>query len=48
MRIATAAQMRRLDQIAIQERGIPSTLLMERAARGILSACLALVDETGE
>lgn len=33
MRAATAAQMKELDRIAIEERGIPSTLLMENAAR---------------
>ena len=43
MRIATAQQMREMDRIAIKERGIPSTLLMERAARGVAQAALALV-----
>lgn len=47
MKLATAAQMKRMDDIAIRERGIPSTLLMERAARGILNAVLDLT-ETGE
>ena len=37
MRVATAEQMRRMDQVSIQERGIPSDLLMERAARGIVA-----------
>lgn len=32
--LATAAQMKRMDQRAIQDRGIPSTVLMERAAPG--------------
>ena len=32
--LATAAQMKRMDQRAIQDRGIPSTVLMERAAQG--------------
>ena len=32
-----------MDRIAIKERGIPSTLLMERAARGVAQAALALV-----
>lgn len=36
--LATAAQMREMDRIAIEERGIPSTLLMERAARGVAAA----------
>ena len=35
MRIATAEQMRRLDHIAIEERGVPSTQLMEQAAQGV-------------
>lgn len=39
MRIATAAQMRQLDHTAICHRGIPSTLLMERAAKGVYHAC---------
>ena len=43
--LATAAQMKRMDQTAIQERGIPSALLMERAARGILSAVESLAGE---
>ena len=38
--LATAAQMKRMDQRAIQDRGIPSTVLMERAAQGI---CFGLV-----
>ena len=42
MRIATAEQMRELDRIAIQERGIPSTDLMERAAMALASAALEL------
>ncbi len=42
MRIATAEQMRGLDNVTIHERGVPSTLLMERAAEGIVSACLHL------
>ena len=44
MKIATAEQMRRMDQIAIHERGIPSPLLMERAAAGIVDAIHDLVE----
>lgn len=36
--LATAAQMKEMDRVAIEERGIPSTILMERAAQGILKA----------
>ena len=45
MNIATAAQMRAMDEIAICQRGIPSTLLMERAAQGILSEVLELTQQ---
>lgn len=36
--LVCAARMREMDQIAIQERGISSLVLMERAAHGILEA----------
>ena len=42
MRIATASQMRELDRITIQERGVPSTDLMERAAAALAQAALEL------
>ena len=42
MRIATASQMRELDRITIQERGAPSTDLMERAAAALAKAALEL------
>ncbi|MGM9607706.1 MAG: NAD(P)H-hydrate dehydratase [Oscillospiraceae bacterium] len=42
MELYTAAQMKEIDRIAIQERGIPSTLLMERAARALVNEVLAL------
>ena len=46
--LATAAQIRRMEQIAIQERGIPSARLMERAAQGIVQAAAGLIlGETG-
>ena len=40
MKLATAAQMRELDKQAIQERGIPSIDLMERAAEGVAKTAL--------
>ena len=40
MKLATAAQMRELDRQAIEERGIPSIDLMERAAAGVAKAAL--------
>ena len=42
MPLFTAAQMKEIDRIAIEERGIPSTLLMERAARALTEQVLAL------
>lgn len=42
MKLFTAAQMKEIDRVAIQERGIPSTLLMERAAKAIVQEVLAL------
>lgn len=42
MKIALAAQMRELDRLAIKERGIPSVLLMERAAQGVADEVIAL------
>lgn len=42
MELYTAAQMKEIDRIAIEERGIPSTLLMERAAKAIVKEVLAL------
>ncbi len=43
--LATAAQMKRMDQAAIQDRGIPSTVLMERAAQGIIQAIEDLMED---
>lgn len=45
MNLATAEQMRRLDRIAIEERGIPSIDLMERAAEGVAQAVLELLPD---
>ena len=42
MKLATAKQMRELDRRAIEERGIPSIELMEKAARGVAKAALEL------
>ena len=42
MKLFTAAQMKEIDRIAIEERGIPSTLLMERAAKAVVKEVLAL------
>lgn len=45
MKLATAAQMRELDRWAIEERGIPSIDLMERAAEGVAQAALDLLPD---
>lgn len=43
MKLATTAQMKELDRAAIEERGIPSIELMERAASGVAQAALELL-----
>lgn len=43
MRLAAAAQMRELDRRAIEERGISSIELMERAAEGVAESVLELL-----
>ena len=43
MKLTTAEQMKELDRQAIEERGIPSIDLMERAAAGVAEAALALL-----
>ena len=43
MKLATAEQMRELDRQTIQERGIASIDLMERAAEGVAEAVLSLL-----
>ncbi|MCD8145551.1 MAG: NAD(P)H-hydrate dehydratase [Oscillospiraceae bacterium] len=45
MRVATAEQMRQLDNAAIHDSGIPSLLLMERAAQGIAAEALKLLGD---
>ena len=45
MKLTTSAQMRELDRVAIEERGIPSIELMERAAEGVASAVLDLLPD---
>ena len=47
MDIATAAQMRQLDETAIRQRGIPSTQLMETAAAALTQAVMELAREGG-
>ena len=47
MKLTTSAQMRELDRIAIEVRGIPSIELMERAAEGVASAVLELLFHQG-
>jgi len=42
MKTFTAAQMKEIDRIAIEERGIGSDVLMERAARALTAAILEL------
>ena len=46
MKLATAAQMRELDRGAIEDWGIPSVDLMERAAEGVAAAALELAGGT--
>ena len=45
MRIATAEQMREMDRTAIEERGIPSTDLMERAAAALAEEVMSLAGD---
>ena len=45
MKLATAAQIRELDRQAIEDLGIPSIDLMERAAEGIVKAVLELLPD---
>jgi len=45
MKLATAAQMRETDRKAIEERGIPSIDLMERAAAGVAAVALEALPE---
>jgi NAD(P)H-hydrate epimerase len=44
MKIVTAEQMRRIEQIAIEDMGIPSILLMENAAIRLAGHCLKALD----
>lgn len=44
MIFATTDRMKEMDRIAIQERGIPSLALMERAAQAVTQAVLAQLD----
>lgn len=45
--LATAAQMKELDRIAIEEHGIPSLELMEHAATAVTQAVLGVLDDAG-
>ena len=45
MRLATAREMKELDRRAIEEEGIPSIDLMDRAAEGVARAALSLLEE---
>ena len=45
MKLATAAQMKELDRRAIEDLGIPSIDLMERAAQGVARAALSALPE---
>ena len=45
MKLTTASQMKELDRQAIEERGIPSIDLMERAAEGVARAALDLLPQ---
>ena len=45
MKLAAAAEMKELDRQAIEEEGIPSIDLMERAAQGVARAALELLEE---
>ncbi|MEG1594109.1 MAG: bifunctional ADP-dependent NAD(P)H-hydrate dehydratase/NAD(P)H-hydrate epimerase, partial [Oscillibacter sp.] len=45
MKLATAEQMRKMDHKAIEERGISSLDLMERAAEGVAEAALGLLEK---
>ena len=47
MNLYTAAQMREVDRRAIQERGIPSTELMENAARALVEEVRSLPIQIG-
>lgn len=42
MQLLTASQMKEIDRAAIEDRGIPSTLLMERAAKALVKQVLDL------
>lgn len=45
LELLTAAQMKEMDRRAIEERGIPSLTLMERAAQGLLEAAEDLTED---
>ena len=45
MRLSTAAQMKEMDRRAIEERGIPSPVLMERAARHVAEEAVRYLEK---
>ena len=45
MRLSTAAQMKKMDRRAIEERGIPSPVLMERAARHVAEEAVRFLEK---
>ena len=45
MRLSTAAQMKEMDRRAIEERGIPSPVLMERAARHVAEEAVRFLEK---
>ena len=46
MKLVTAKEMRMLEQIAIQDYGMPSILLMEHAGKRLAAKCMELMDQT--
>ena len=48
MKLATAQQMKEIDRIAIEERGIPSLELMERAALGVVETIDFMTEEEAD
>ena len=47
MRLATAAQMRQIDSLAVRDFGLPGAILMENAGRQVERAVTALADRIG-
>lgn len=47
MNVVSAAQMREIDRVAIEQRGIPGIDLMEAAGRAVAQACIDTLPEPG-